>query len=163
MFPGFLNHLASELSLGFLCLLFHLLKIFCCEWYYILVNRTCELSKVKVVFDKSKCQAVYVYSVSLCWKREDQKSINSFFGFVISQFTKSWKFIIGIPSSHGNSKLPFSTHISFFKLKVCMCTFPSSKYLCIWISKCYLDEMMNRGRESWILFFLPGTAITRNE
>lgn len=66
MLPGFLNHLASELSFGFFCLLFHLLKIFCCELYYILVNRTCKLSKVKIVLDKSKCQPVYVYSVSLC-------------------------------------------------------------------------------------------------
>lgn len=32
MFPSFLNYLASELSLGFLCLLFYLLKIFCCHF-----------------------------------------------------------------------------------------------------------------------------------
>lgn len=69
-----------------------------------------------------------MYILSVFVEKGKMKKIEKhFFGFVTSRFTKSLNFIMGIPSSHANFKLPFSTQVSLFKLKVCMCTFPSIK------------------------------------
>jgi len=53
-----------------------------------------------------------MYILSVFVEKGKMKNLETFFGFVMSQFAKSLNLIVGIPSSHVNFKLPFSTQVS---------------------------------------------------